>query len=182
MTVNGDNENDDVKSESYDKKHYDGNFKEVRRQWKQWSPPGLGFLMTVTNFLVRLTEIPHPIYCTSKILFCLREFCRLTTCRWVTAILLSRLMQIFLWHCPCSSYRLTSRFSSRCSHSWPCPCCCACFKCWCSWWREIDEPTFEKRELAIMQCAIVHTRCTFQMGWVTLWMHFLIPGEQYAVK
>lgn len=32
MTVNGDNENDDVKSESYDKKHYDGNFKEVRRQ------------------------------------------------------------------------------------------------------------------------------------------------------
>ena len=29
-----------------------------------------------------------------------------------------------------------------------------------------------------VQLGNVHTRCTFRMGWVTLWMHFLIPGEQ----
>ena len=30
-----------------------------------------------------------------------------------------------------------------------------------------------------LQSCNLHTRCTFQMGWVTLWMHFLIPGEQF---
>ena len=171
MTVNGDNENDDVNSESYDEKQYDGNFKEVRRQWKQWSPPGLGFLTTVTNFLVRLTGILCAIYRTYKILFCLREFCRSTTCRWVIAILLSRLMQIFLWHCQCSSYRLMSRFSSRCSHSSPSPCCCSCFKCWCSWWREIDEPPFEKRGSCNHAICILGVRSRWD-GWLygcTFW-------------
>ena len=41
-----------------------------------------------------------------------RESCHSTTYRWVTAILLSRLMQIFPWPCPCSSSRLMSRYSS----------------------------------------------------------------------
>ena len=159
---------------------------------------GLGFLTTVTNFLARLKEkLSFNIWNTSHVLnlVCLwiyiRHLRKRAFKRICPSVHIVRREDNLIWAwCVLFLVPFTSHFVQRIlpfndlqmgyrhialktDANFPMALPMLFIQIDVKVFINIVFQSFEKRG-----CEIASTRCTFQTGWVTLWMHFLIPGDQ----